>query len=131
MVALAERVGFVLSSPCGRCRDADSFTFGSVRLFESSKHGSTMFPLTDSTVLILKIYVTGGESGIRTHGTAVKAVHSISSRAPSTRLSHLSTNTKSLKVTYTPVSLILLRVSLFFGTIWKNSSSLSQTYSPQ
>ena len=41
----------------------------------------------------VRIGCTGGESGIRTHGTAVKAVHSISSRAPSTGLSHLSTNT--------------------------------------
>lgn len=38
----------------------------------------------------VRIGYTGGESGIRTHGTAVKAVHSISSRAPSTGLSHLS-----------------------------------------
>ena len=48
---MARLEGFVLSSHSVRCRDADSLVFDSVRLFESSKHATGMFPLTASTVL--------------------------------------------------------------------------------
>ncbi len=46
--------------------DADSLTFGSVRLFESRKHGSAMFPLTGSIINNVKLILTGGADGIRT-----------------------------------------------------------------